>query len=1137
MVSSDNYLQMSKISTKLGEFLSSSVCPKLLTQYSKISQKLTNLEQELEKAGRFQKRNVKKQVDDLEVELSKDKDKFLDCVFDIIVKDLKGELQNLASNLSTVDPQVVASIRELQLPLTAELEVITAFIDKLADVQKNIVVGVRKICENILILNKSNITTYSSILSLDQNLYETTKNLTIDSLGVMRLEELLQARMQLLKEKEELIQRLASSQDSVQENLMQIVHELNSAMTEAIKRDLITKTDINISDYLSKIQMSDSVEELNEINIEIQNYSKEFNSSFKSELNRLRISGSNFASNIRTLFPTLSDKWIPTPPEIHLTNIPTNKIIPTFDSLTSWLKSLTSGMKNIASTEEIKQVTTYCVQEGLIIPNTLMANLTESADRVKQVESGLEETFKELKRYHIYYVEFLSTIKNHIKQNLNFDATDASSDSVTSLKPPSVNFNSDNPTEILSYLRMTNQWRQKFVSVLQETRHTINETISNLNQLEKKGIIRNSSIATELQELYNKIQTETDVPKLLLLRQTYDKLYKQIVTLSASYLKDFLNNVTIIEAVKIIGLKPPFLEDVDELNLSELLDRIMQFEGWKDDLLSKLRKNIESYSFPLIPGDVPVDLRQEKNYILKQLTSSAASRNLIQSIKSYFEFLNKVSSSKDIMIEENQKQLQILEKIDTTAMKHFKEAIGSAPMFQIPDDLESLDFAELLEFWHRLNSYNKRKSELIQIKCREILSGWLKQYKSLPAQYLSLFNDLFIILERAITEINPSLGADETVNQFEFFIDNATSKALESFEKLKANFYNKVIVSLPRISEVIGELSPEIHKVENFLIQTTPLKGQTLETIHRLTVETIHDYEYVLISKLMELLSVASRNLLMRISQLQKSGINIQSLVGEQIEVFSQIIQGDSSDMMSIQMITQSFVELDKITKNEALQKSLFSIIDNINTTAHRIQDFTEALGWKNVQNVIMPHVVAIQQAKNTIQFWSFDLIAKTTYEVLILAKKLIVGIRELESAQWDLFLNEIQNHSENKYYSSVMAVFQFKLQQCSEEIFPMKELYDSREKLHNSEDLEKVNDLLTTISKIKTQWKQEWILKISEWHRTLFLFICDYKPTTNQEERINFLANAQREIEETYTHKPMIFYLSTAVELYVASS
>ena len=138
MVSSDNYLQMSKISTKLGEFLSSSVCPKLLTQYSKISQKLTNLEQELEKAGRFQKRNVKKQVDDLEVELSKNKDKFLDCVFDIIVKDLKGELQNLASNLSTVDPQVVASIRELQLPLTAELEVITAFIDKLADVQKNI---------------------------------------------------------------------------------------------------------------------------------------------------------------------------------------------------------------------------------------------------------------------------------------------------------------------------------------------------------------------------------------------------------------------------------------------------------------------------------------------------------------------------------------------------------------------------------------------------------------------------------------------------------------------------------------------------------------------------------------------------------------------------------------------------------------------------------------------------------------------------------------------------------------------------------------------------------------------------------------------------------------------------------------
>ncbi|MHA1237130.1 MAG: hypothetical protein ACTSQ9_05665, partial [Candidatus Hodarchaeales archaeon] len=814
----------------------------------------------MEKAGRFQKKNIKKDLEDQEVQLSKGKDKFLDCVFDIIVNDLKGELKDLASNLSTVDPQVVASIRELQLPLTAELEVITPFIYKLADVQKLIVFGVRQICENILLLNKSNITTYSDILSLDQNLYENSKNLTIDSLGVMRLEELLKARMQLLKEKEALTQRVASSQESVRENLMQLVHELNSATTEAIKRDLIKKTDRNVSDYLSKIQMSKSVEELNEINTEIQNFSQEFSSSFKSELNRLRITGSNFASKIRTLFPTLSDKWIPTPPEINIANIPINKIIPTFDSLTSWLKNITSGMKNIASTEEIKQVTTYCVQEGLIIPNVLLANLTESANRVKQVESGLEETFKELKRFHIYYAEFLTEIKNHIKQNLNFDTTDATSDSVTSLKPPAVNFNSDNPTEILSYLRMTNQWRQKFISVLQETRHTINETISNLNQLEKKGIIRNSSITTELQELYNKIQTETDVPKLLLLRQTYDRLYKQISTISASYLKDFLNNVTIIDAVKKIDLKPPFLADVDELNLSELLDRIMQFDGWKDDLLSKLRKNIESYSFPLIPGDVPVDLRQEKNYILKQLTGSAASRNLFQSIKSYFEFLNKVSSSKDLMIEENQKQMQLLEKIDTTAMKHFKVAIGTAPMFQIPDDLESLDFAELLESWHRLNTYNKRKSELIQIKCREILSGWLKQYKSIPAQYLPLFNDLFIILERAITEMNQSLDADETINQFEFFIDNATSKSLQAFEKLKGSFYNKVIVSLPRISEVIGKLSPEIYNVENFLIQTTPLKGQTLETIHRLTVETIHDYEYVLISKLMELLSVASSN-------------------------------------------------------------------------------------------------------------------------------------------------------------------------------------------------------------------------------------------------------------------------------------
>ena len=136
-------------------------------------------------------------------------------------------------------------------------------------------------------------------------------------------------------------------------------------------------------------------------------------------------------------------------------------------------------------------------------------------------------------------------------------------------------------------------------------------------------------------------------------------------------------------------------------------------------------------------------------------------------------------------------------------------------------------------------------------------------------------------------------------------------------------------------------------------------KDQTLESIHRLVIETIHDYEYVLLAKLMELLSISSKNLLMRIAELQNYKISVQNLVGEQIEVFTQLIQADSSDIMSVEMITQSFVELDKILKNEELQKSLYEIIEQNNDIAGKIFDFVQAMGWKNAQHLLMPHVVS----------------------------------------------------------------------------------------------------------------------------------------------------------------------------------
>jgi hypothetical protein len=181
-----------------------------------------------------------------------------------------------------------------------------------------------------------------------------------------------------------------------------------------------------------------------------------------------------------------------------------------------------------------------------------------------------------------------------------------------------------------------------------------------------------------------------------------------------------------------------------------------------------------------------------------------------------------------------------------------------------------------------------------------------------------------------------------------------------------------------------------------------------------------------------------------------------------------------------------------------------------------------------------MPHVVAIKQAKAAIQFWSFDLIAKSTIEIVKRSKELIQAVRQLEQENFDSYLSELETDPKLQYYKSIHEVFKFKLEECSKDIFSLNELYAAREKFQSSDNLMEIYDLLTTISKLKTQWKQDWLPVISKWHSVLFLFISDFKPTTNREEQVTYIANAKREIEEAYNHQPMIQYLSSAMELYV---
>ncbi len=1138
---SKNLNKITDLLSRLNKHFTTPVCSRNLTILSKHIQKYSQLEEEVRSAGRIAKRGLKKQQEQMQSEKKKLEDECLDCIHRAIIETLKPELDSQANSLSTVAPQASKSLRSLNLPLTAEIEAIDEFIKNLETILKNSVNQVRDLCTKVLDENKSKITIYADLVSIESKELKQSQSLNGEILSAYDVKELVTIYSELLEEGKLIDSQLVSSKNLVQEKILQQTHELLFSIKEAEKKRVIT--DITeyqgISQLIKEIEQVKTIYELNQLHRSLSTLITKFSTTIKSEITRLKSSTNNEVVQVRGLFPTLSEKLIPLPPEISMTNASLSELTNYLERIQTWKTNVINGVKRIASTEEMYQVNEGVLQEGLSIPNTLLVNAKEHMNAVQEApQDDLEKVLTKLKDFHIYYSQFLELLREEIRKKLAFEATDSDSKALISIKPPVVVFESDSPTELLNYLRSVNIWKNKLVNVLQEARHAINDTITIAGKLEKKGINNfPPNFQAELTSLYDKMASEFDIQTLLLHRRSYDRLYKQFVTLTAAYIKDYVKNVTILELLQSNPDVPrtPFVGDASELDLSELLNRIDEIEDWKQKTLSYLKNKIATLNFPMIPGDVPIDLRKEKNDLITTLTGTSAARNLIAMILAYFEFMRLMSSSKGMMIEECSKQIELVDSVSRSSLIHFKQEVGSLPLFEIPKDLEALDYSELLELWFRLQTHNTKRSELVKLKSRDILIGWLKQYKSLPTHYLGMFNQLFLVLEQGITELSQSKNIEDVMSKFEFYLNSATAKAQEGLEKLKALFYNKVTVSLPRIVEAMGEVSPEVRKVHSYLESTVPTEGQTLESLNRLIVETIHDYEYILIAKLMELLSVSSKNLLRKISELQVCGFSgIQNLVGEQLEVFTQLIQADTSDMMSIELLTQSFVELDKILKNEELQKSLFGIIDSTNTTAIRILDFIQALGWKNTQQMLMPHVVRIKQARNAIQFWSFDLIASSTIEVVNASKLFLESIRELEKKNYEIYLHELSNDPKILYYSSIQAVFEFKLDECSEDVFPLKKLVDARAKLQAETNLDEVYNLITTISKLKTQWRQESLPLITKWHRLLFLFISDYVPTGIHETKVAYIANAKREVEETYSHQPMMNYLSFAVEYYV---
>ena len=175
--------EISQLLTRLNKYFSSPVCSKELSLLSKLVQQYSQAEKEIESAGMLAKRGLKKQLEQIQLDIKHSEEKCLDCIFKAIVDVLKPELNRQADNIVTVAPQASNSIREINLPLTAELNAINAFLNNLERTLENSKTQVKELCMNILEENKSKTMLYSDLVKLDSESLKTTKNLNEEILS------------------------------------------------------------------------------------------------------------------------------------------------------------------------------------------------------------------------------------------------------------------------------------------------------------------------------------------------------------------------------------------------------------------------------------------------------------------------------------------------------------------------------------------------------------------------------------------------------------------------------------------------------------------------------------------------------------------------------------------------------------------------------------------------------------------------------------------------------------------------------------------------------------------------------------------------------------------------------------------
>ncbi len=1122
-----------------------------LNEAQKLVLEIEKLEKSLSTAGFFKKRGVKKN-------LIQSREKYTKLTEDLLNTLLVGyrkfyfDLANHIKEIAKFLPQETETIRKLQIPSLNPAQIVK-FSTNVLNAYNQISEVLRGKTISLLLFNREIIDLYSKFVNFDEEKIQISSKTTKTSIHVMMVSDLLELYDLLESENAYLKQRRKGTEGKIQVAIVQMVSELQQHLdtVNSIGLNLEDKTS-NIKNHIQKIQLEaeseTSVENLIEMEKSLNTYNQEFINILRTYEISLKTETEDLVGRIMQIIGKgKSETSLSPTPEIDVSAIKIPKFIQDIEKIRSWHQQQIIEVKKVVSPAELKNAAKTISTMKIPVPpdfNAELSKIEQESEKIKDLSGWVTI----VKRFYNLKSQLAESCQNYFFKMLENPHIQEAVNIQDGPQIPIVrDFEVLNPSELVTKAREIKDWETRLIAYFSKpSQRSLRQNL--LNLYDSRESLRNV-LSDELKEEIELQRKSDDVEEKEIKEIVHE--IEELTRLNAS-IKSELWNVIDIEIHPIINLLtsletiPPklkahvpvlVLDDLKSIreniiasskaSTQELIEQYEQIPVWKYKISSRIRENLKTIPFPLIPIETRFDLREKRNKIVNEIDNYSESGNIEAVVNEYISFLETIEENKNDILIELKKQIENLNGVDKRLYRLFK-ARKSSVAYHSDKELEDLDYSEALTEYWQLKSHTERKIAALTEQMEREIYSHIQDYSKLPNQYTMFFEKLLQLMEEKMNEIKTHKDIVRLVNVFESYSLESLQMAKDSVATLHRNLYNWLRVSLPRINE-IAPVDPVVFNAESKIADFDTEESSHERLAHKLR-QLIFLYDTEILAVLFAQAVQESRKVLKNVNDLKEVGINIISFVGGYIENFSQVIVKSQEDVQ-LREITDVFVEIDRLQSDPKALKEIRGMGEQY---INEIQETVEYLFNHYQIDLRQDERIDLSFLGKFQEIAIDNHIGNLTEAILELGKvrnTVIESVKTIEKKRNAALQVELGNL---EYYSNIQELFKKYTKEASKKIFPLSTLISLRDDFSSSHDLRYILNLLPKIDKQREEWKKVSI-QLNRWHRAIRMFRPRYTPTDSSDENKRQFKEISKKIAETYPRNKVIReYLSLVMRMFI---